>query len=222
MSGRQHGSGGRRRRAHPQFQDGRRMHGQGSRDGRKTRSAGVLLRNDCRRCRKTQAGRSEREGDAAMRRTESWLGGSAARRLGGSAARRLGGSAHIVPATPDANVKRRDDPSPVSPAPAATPATPPFADTLRPAGGPLPFIVVVIAPLRFSSPDDPPNMHAPRQIFAHSTFENGNACTVPTEAPCSRRSPPVDGDCPRRPGGNSRPASQSSLSRGSGVPMIRP
>ena len=58
----------------------------------RNRGAGVP-RNDCRRCSKTQAGRPETEGDAAMRRTESRLGGSAARRLGGSAARRLGGSA---------------------------------------------------------------------------------------------------------------------------------
>ena len=187
------------------------MHGQGNRGVRKIRDGGVL-RSDCRRCRKTQTGRPESEASVAKRRTELWLGGSAARRLGGSAARRLGGSAarrlgaaarrlggsaarrlggsaDIVPATPDANVKRRDDPSPVSPAPAATPATPPFADTLRPAGGPLPFIVVVIAPLRFSSSHRPPGIHSPRQIFAHPTFENGNACTAPTEAPCSRRSP---------------------------------
>ena len=58
----------------------------------RNRGAGVP-RNDCRRCGKTQTGRPETEGDAAMRRTESRLGGSAARRLGGSAARRLGGSA---------------------------------------------------------------------------------------------------------------------------------
>ena len=58
----------------------------------RNRGAGVP-RNDCRRCGKTQTGRPETEGDAAMRRTESRFGGSAARRLGGSAARRLGGSA---------------------------------------------------------------------------------------------------------------------------------
>ena len=185
MSGRQHGSGGRRRKAHWQFPDGRRMRSRGNRGRRNNRGVGVP-RNDCRRCRKTQAGRPEREGDATMRRAESGPGGPAARRPGGPAARRPGGPAAIVPATPDANVKRRDDPSPGSPAPAASPATPPFADTLRPASVPLPFIVVVIAPLRLSSPHRPPGMHASRQIFAHPTFENGNACTAPTEAPCSR------------------------------------